>query len=819
MRFAHLLASFSLLILLAACGSGSTPPNVTIVISPSTASLPVATGSQSFTATVTGSSNHQVTWQVNAVTGGSLTTGTISATGLYTAPAAMPSPTTVTITALSVANPADTANATVTITPPLVSIAPLTATVGIGQTTTFVATVDNSDTKTVTWQVNGIAGGNSTVGTISASGLYTAPASVPAPAVVTISAVSTLVPASTGSASLTVSATLSTIAPLTATLTATLTPTRIINTQQFAASLDSGGATHWSTTDAGGNVSNTGLYTPSGTPGSYTVTATNGINTVTAAVAITDLPGIYTYHYDAQRTGQNVREYALTPASVAATTGPTFGKRFSCALDAEAYAQPLYVANLSIGGGVHNVIFVATHNDSVYAFDADSTSCVTYWKRSFLSSGVTRAVPAGTVKADCLNILTSYGITGTPVIDPTTNTMYLVATTQNISSKAVTQTLYGISLATGANAVTAATIAATGSPQNFSPLYQLQRAGLAFYNGNIYIAWASHCDVTPYNGWFMRYDVKNGALRQEATFNVTPGQSRGGIWMSGGAPAIDSTPRIFLSTGNGTFNDTTNTLPAPNNSFSESFLALDPTSLGVVDFYTPAAEALWSDQDLDIASAGVVSLPDNAGPAGHPNVLIGASKQGYLWMMDRANMSGYSGTLNNTVQFLRMPGIGTCLDCVFSTPAYWNGNVYTHLVGGPVLALKMANGLMPATGVKDGPPLELAYDAKPTTKSTEHYGYPGPTPVISAAGASNGIVWTLDNSANGTEDPETGNPTTLAPAILRAYDATNLATTLYSSARLPADTAGTAVKFQVPVVANGHVYIAGGQLTVYGLTP
>jgi hypothetical protein len=309
--------------------------------------------------------------------------------------------------------------------------------------------------------------------------------------------------------------------------------------------------------------------------------------------------------------------------------------------------------------------------------------------------------------------------------------------------------------------------------------------------------------------WVMRYDA--ATLAQTGIFNSTPNGSAGGIWMSGGAPAVDSAGSLYFATGNGTFDDSLNTVPplAPSNDFGESFVKLDPTALTVQDFYTPSQNASWTSADLDIASAGVTVLPDGAGPAGHPNVLIGSDKQGHLWMIDRSPgaMSRFSATSDNTVQYLTLPGANGCSGlCVNATAAFWNGTIYQSLNNNPLMAITLANGLVPASGGA----------VVPTSKSKDTYRYPSPIPVVSASPAGNGIVWTLDNNANGTDNGSAAR----GPAVLRAYDATNLAMTLYSSSTLPADTGGPAVKFTLPVVANGHVYVAGsGQLTVDGLAP
>jgi hypothetical protein len=588
----------------------------------------------------------------------------------------------------------------------------------------------------------------------------------------------------------------------------------LLQTQQFTTSAPTGTVLNWSVDGvAGGNttvgtVSNVGLYTPPATAGTHTVSAANSAYTGSAKVAVTNLTGVTTYHNDVARTGQNLQEYALTPTTV---SGGTFGKRWSCPLDGAAYAQPLYVANLSIGGGTHNVVFVVTMNDSIYAFDADNPGCVTYWQVSLInpSAGITTQSSAG---ASCNDVLSQYGINGTPVIDPVAQTIYLVAaTTENGTYY---QRLHALSLINGTERANSpvpieATVPGDGSggtSVTFNALYENQRTGLVLTGGGVIIAWAGHCDskVNPWNGWVMRYDATS--LARTAVFNATPNASDGGIWMSGAAPALDSEGDMFLSTGNGTFDDTSNALPAlsPNNDFGQTFLNLSPSTLAVQDFYTPSQNAAWSQKDLDISAGGITVLPDGVGPSGHPNVLVGLDKQCHLWMIDRANMSGYSPTADNTVQFLTLPDAAEY--SVHNSPAYWNGTVYAAVNYGPLMAMQLSNGEIPESG-------EIALLA---SQSAETYAYPPPTPMISASPSGGAIVWALNNNANGTDNGSTA----LGPAILLAYDATNLGTTLYSSANLAADAGGNAVKFTLPVIANGHVYVAGaGSLTVYGLAP
>jgi hypothetical protein len=618
----------------------------------------------------------------------------------------------------------------------VVTVSPALAAVTTGQPQQFTATLTNTTSTSVSWSVDGTAGGSASVGTITAAGLYSPPVSA----------------------------------------------------------------------------------------GTHTVTATSTVDNTKSSsgtIAVTDLTGIFTRHNDGARTGQNLQEYALTPAVV--SSAGAFGKLFQCAIDGSAYAQPLYVANLTIAGGVHNVVFVATENDSVYAFDADASPCVTYWHASFVNGTSVVPVPASIPYQSSLlanwDILNEIGITGTPVISSTSGTLYVVAKTQETDpSSNVTyhDRLHAISISTGDEQAhspvdIAATVTANSGPVSFTPLTQNQRPGLLLssYSGGtaVYIAWASFGDNGNYNGWAMAYDATT--LAQVAVWNDTLNGAEGGIWMSNGGIAVDSSGALYVSTGNGTFDDTADLVPpiAPNNDFGESFVRLDASALTVTDYYTPSQNAAWTAQDEDLSSSGVTVLPDGVGPSGHPNTLVGSDKQGHLWIIDRELMSRFSPTTDNTVQFLTLPNIAACsLNCTYSTPAYYDGTVYIGMTSSTLGAYTLSSGLFNESGGV----------ATPSSVSAETYSYPGPTPAVSASPSGNAIVWVLDTSANGTASDSA--PTTLGPAILRAYDATNLAKTLYSSSTVAADAAGNAVKFTEPTIANGKVYVGGASsLTVYGV--
>ncbi len=777
---------------LAACSGGSSappPPAPTVSLGAAPGSVP---GGGSATLTWTSTNATACTgsgaWTGSEATSGSTSTGAIAATSSYT---------------LTCTGGGGSAMASTTVTvvpPPTVSVIAQPASIVSGQSSTLTWTTTNATSCSAS---GGWTGAKATSGTASTAAIA---------ATTTFTLDCTGIGGSgQGFAIVTVPANVFLVTPRNAALT-------LSQTQQYSAAVPGGGNATWAVDGVpGGNaavgtISATGLYVPPAVAGTHVVVATSVANpaqTGVAVAAVTDLAGVYTYHSDAARTGQNLHEYALTPATVG---GGTFGKRWACAVDGEVYAQPLYAANLAIGGGVHNVVFIATQHDSVYAFDADNPACVTYWHVSFLGTGVTSIPESDT---GCTDILVEYGVTGTPVIDPANQTIYLIANTKE--NGAHFQRLHALSLATGAEqanspkAIQASLTNGSGQTVSFNALVQNQRSGLALGAGGIYAAWASHCDQGSYWGWLMRYD--ESSLQQTAFFNTTPNGSEGGVWMAGGAPAIDSAGSVYVSTGNGTFDDVQSVVPpqSPANDFGMSFLRMDPASLVVQDFYAPSQEAMWSNQDLDISSAGILVLPDGAGPAAHPNVLVGSDKQAHLWLIDRAAMSQFSPTTNNTVQMLTLPYANGCspYSCVFATPAYYGGNhtVYVGISSGPLLALPLVNGQFGAT------PQAVAMTS---SVSAESYGYPSPTPMISASPGGSAVVWVLDTNSNGT--PNSNG--TSGPAILRAYDASNLATTLYSSSKSAADAAGNAVKFTVPVVANGHVYVAGGgKLTVYGLAP
>jgi outer membrane protein assembly factor BamB len=508
----------------------------------------------------------------------------------------------------------------------------------------------------------------------------------------------------------------------------------------------------------------------------------------TTALRLRAQVSVTTYHNDNARTGQNTNETILTPAAV---QGSSFGQLFQLPVDGQVYAQPLILANVAIGGGTHNVVYVATEHDSLYAFDADTGT--QYWQKSFINPPAVKT--ASNAQIGCGNITKEYGITSTPVIDPSTSTIYAVA--QTMESGAFMYRLHALDVGTGAEKF-GGPVAIAGSYGGivFTPKQQMNRAGLLLENGHIILGWGSHCDHPTYYGWVMSYNATT--LAQEAIYNDnlagTSGQNAG-IWMAGGGVAADANGNLYLATGNGDYGPVSQPVD-----FGDSILKLSPPSNGtfaVADWFTPHDQQTFAKSDGDLGSGGVLLLPDQPAEYTHQQLLVQMGKKGKLYLVDRNNMGHYcSGckTDTNIVQEITGATFG-----VWGSPAYWNGNVYYGNANdsrgsGPVKAFSLYSTV---------PNLALA------SQTPETFSYSTPTPSVSSNGASGAVLWVLDN----------GSFRSRAPTVLHAYDATNLATELYNGSNHPEDQAGPAVKFSVPTVANGKVYVGTqNSLAVYGIS-
>jgi Abnormal spindle-like microcephaly-assoc'd, ASPM-SPD-2-Hydin len=542
-----------------------------------------------------------------------------------------------------------------------------------------------------------------------------------------------------------------------------------------------------------------GLYKPPTAAGNHTVTAVSTANTTQTAsssVFVTAYTGTLTQHNDNARTGQNLNETVLSTHNV---NSAQFGKLFSYSLDGYVYAQPLYVPNVAIPAqGTHNVIYAVTQHDSAYALDADTKEVL--WQVSFInaSSGVTTVPSADTGGTD---IVPEIGITSTPVID--NNTIYLVAKTKELISGSYQyfQRLHALDITTGAEranspVVIQPEVSGIGSGTvsgeiAYSALRQNQRPGLLLLNGVLYIASASHNDTAPFHGWVAAYE-ESSLQPLAASYMSTPNGAEGGIWQGGAGPAVDENGNIYFATSNGTFDVNSGGLD-----YGDSFIKLNPTSgiATVADSFTPFNQAYMSVHNIDLGSGGVLILPDQ--PGLFPHLLVGGGKGDTLYLVNRDNMGGYSPTEDQVVQELVNIFPPNAVDAgIRGVSAFFNGTVYTGAIADHLKTYPLSNGLLSTI---------------PFTSSTHTYYYPGATPAISAHGSSQAVAWVL----------ETGPYSTSSPAVLWAFDAANTGFTLYNSNAIASrDAAGPAVKFVVPTVANGKVYVGGEyELDVYGLLP
>jgi hypothetical protein len=496
---------------------------------------------------------------------------------------------------------------------------------------------------------------------------------------------------------------------------------------------------------------------------------------------------ITTQKGDAGRSGATLNETTLTLANV---NSATFGKLFEQPVVGELYAQPLIVEGLPIAGGTHDVVFLATAMNNVYAFDATAAASP-YWTMNFGPP-----VPASDVQCcGWTDVSTWIGIMGTPVIDAPSATMYLVARNKNADGT-YHQWLHILDITTGLEKSggpkeIVASVPGTGAGSvggiiNFDPKLQNQRSGMLLQNGRLYIAWASHTDNGNYHGWVMSYDA--ATLNQVNAFADTPNGKQAGIWMSGGGPVGDGT-KIYLTTGNGTFNANSG-----GRDYGQSFLGLN-SSLSVTTWFTPAAYNRLNGGDLDLGGAGVMLIPNT-------RLLLSGGKDGKLYLVNADNMGGFTNGRDACLQ-----SFSTGSGHIHGGPVAWNGAagqfVYVWPEDTTLNAYKLVGGLLqttPARSVVSGP-----------------NGMPGGQLWVSANGTTDGIVWAT-HAFSGDANHMT------QPGVLRAFDATpiNNGTTLkeiYNSKQIAADDFGSFAKNPSPVVSNGRVYVPtfSGKLAVYGL--
>ena len=532
----------------------------------------------------------------------------------------------------------------------------------------------------------------------------------------------------------------------------------------------------------------------------FDVVISNTVGQVTSSAAVLSVqspPDVTTFHNDNLRTGQNLSETILTPSTV---TASRFGKVGFLSADGKVDAQPLYLAGVTIGGEVHNVLYVVTEHDSIYAYDADSLALL--WQTTALLPGETSSDDRLCSEA----VTPELGITSTPVIDRTkgpNGALYLVAATEDTSGF-YHHRLHAFDVSNGAElfggpAEIQARYPGTGEGSDgtnviFDPAQYFDRAALLLANGTIYTSWASHCDIEPYTGWIIGFD--ESTLRQTRVLDITPNGDHGGIWMSGDGPAADPQGNVYLLDGNGLFDTVTNSGGFPNHSdYGNAIVKIAPAAPAtVVDFFAPSDTATQSAGDYDLGSGGIFLLPDlvdNAGKTWH--LALGSGKTGFIYVVDRDNMGKFNPSGDNIAQEIpRCCGpYGGLYGPIFSTPAYFDSMVYFGAVGEPIEAFSIADGKLSL------PFLMLSKNSFP---------YPGATPSISANGASNALLWAVEN----------GTPT----GILHAYDANNLQEEVYTSSANPDRDGFGSNKFIVPTVVNGRVYVGTPNgVAVFGILP
>ena len=537
----------------------------------------------------------------------------------------------------------------------------------------------------------------------------------------------------------------------------------------------------------------------SGTQFSVVVSNSGGTATSNAA-ALTVNPkpaattDVLTHHNDVARTGQNLTETTLTASNV---NSAKFGKLGFYSVDGLVDAEPLYASSVAVpGSGTHNLLIVPAEHGSVYAFDADSGA--TIWQVTTLKTGETTSDNRG-----CGQVTPEIGVTSTPVIDRTqgaNGAIYVVAMSKDASGN-YHQRLHALDLALGTELFSGPTdIQASfpGSGDNtngtsvvFDPKQYKERAALLLLNGVIYTSWASHCDIRPYTGWIMGYS--ESTLAQTSVLNITPNGNEGAIWMSGAGLAADSSGNIYFLDANGDFDTTVNAQGFPSDGdYGNAFIKLSTTGTGnqleVADFFEMDNEASENGSDTDLGSGGTIVLPDLTDGSGNTwHLAVGAGKDGNLYVVNRDSMGKFSPNNGSIYQELA----GALPGGVFAMPAYFNNTVYYGSVGSPIQAFTIANAKLSTSA---------------TARTSNSFGYPGTRPSVSANGASNGIVWAVENAS---------------PAVLHAYNASTL-NELYNSNQSSGgrDQFGAGNKFITPMIVNGKVFVGTTNgVAVFGLLP
>lgn len=509
---------------------------------------------------------------------------------------------------------------------------------------------------------------------------------------------------------------------------------------------------------------------------------------------------VLTQHNDNTRSGLNGHETILTTSNVNANQ---FSKLFSLPVDDQVYAQPLVVSQLSISGSPKNVVFIATVNNTVYAYDGDNGKL--YWKKNFTQPGMRppkNSDMTGACGGDYQDISGNIGIIGTPVIDAGSHEMYFVA--RSTGNGNFVQYLHAIDITTGGEmAGSPVKISATfpgsgdGSSNNilsFDGQKENQRQGLTLVDGMVYVTFSSHCDWGPYHGWILGYDSKS--LSQQIVFNDTPEGGDGGIWESGMGMAADANGNLYVAVGNGTVGlngDPTNLINR-----GESALKLSPSghTLKVVSYFTPYNYQTLEEHDWDYGGMGAMLIPNS-------NYFLTGGKDGNLYLLNKDNMGGYSSSSNNVQQNISL-GQDASVHC---QPAYYKGD------SAEVVYVWSENDQLRAFPFnRNSNKLDVANQI--TSSVPGPSGESGAVLSVSSNGnlPGTGILW-ASYPSSGDANQET------RPGILRAFDASDVKKELWNNTQKTSDAAGAYAKFCSPTIANGHVYLAtfSNQVVVYGL--
>ena len=684
-------------------------------------------------------------------------------------------------------------------TAPSITTQPANQSVTVGQTATFSVAATGTAPLSYQWQKGGanISGATGTSFTTPATTLAdsgskfsvvvtnTAGRAISNAATLTVSVAATAPSITTQPANQTVTAGQTATFSVVATGTAPLSYQWQLNGANISGATASSYTTPVTTTANNGQQFRVQVSNSVGSVLSTVATLT--VNAATSGTSI----DVITYHYDNLRTGQNVNEMALTPANV---NQATFGKLGEFAVDGLVDGQPLLLSNLTMPGvGNKNVLYAVTENDSIFAFDADtitSSGGTTLWQTSALGSGETPSDNRG-----CGQVTPQIGITSTPVIDRSRNAIYVVAMSKD-SNGNYHQRLHALNLTNGQElfggpTTIQATFPGTGDNSSngqviFDPKQYKERPALLEVNGAIYLMWSSHCDDRPYTGWIMSYSADT--LAQTSVLNLVPNGSEGAIWMSGAGAGADANGDIYTILGNGDFDTTLTAQGLPiQGDCGNCFAKISSTTpLTLLDYFTPLNTVSESDSDTDFGSGGPLLLPDLVDANGNTHHLaVGSGKDANIYVVDRDNMGKFNSNGDNIYQLIT----GQLAGGVWAKPSYFNGTVYYGAVNDSIKAFPITNAVLATS---------------PSSRTSHTFTYPGAAPSISASGTSNGIVWVVENTS---------------PAVLHAYDATNLTNELYNSNQAPnGRDQFSNNKFITPMVANGKVYVGTSQsVAVFGL--